>query len=108
LAALVLYCGAGIYEELVFRGLLLGGLLLLFTKGLHIDRVPAAVCAALLAALTFAFFHYIGPEGDPFTLAGFVYRTLGGLYFSALFTVRGFGVAAACHAYYDILAGFVV
>ncbi len=102
---LVLYCGAGIYEELLFRGFLLGALLFLFTRFTAMRAVTASVCAALLAALLFASFHYIGTGADRFTMIGFVQRTLGGLYFSILFVTRGFGVTAASHALYDVLVG---
>lgn len=105
LAGLVLYCGAGIYEELVFRGFLLGALLLLFTRVAKMKKVPAAALAALLAALLFSLFHYVGSAGDRFTLAGFVQRALGGLYFSILFVTRGFGITAASHALYDVIVG---
>ncbi|HYK89170.1 MAG TPA: CPBP family glutamic-type intramembrane protease [Acidobacteriota bacterium] len=107
-ARLVLYCGAGIYEELVFRGFLLGALLLTFSKALGMKTVPASICAALLAALLFSLFHYIGRTGDHFTLAGFIQRALGGLYFSILFVTRGFGITAASHALYDIVVGLRV
>ena len=107
LADLVLYCGAGIYEELVFRAFLLGILIMVFHKVFKLKRNTSAVSAAFLGALLFAFFHYIGPAGDIFTLGGFVQRALGGLYFSVLFVARGFGVTAVCHTFYDILVGFV-
>lgn len=102
---LVLYCGAGIYEELVFRGFLLGLLMLAAIRLLGMRRTPASICAALLAALLFSLFHYLGPAGDRFSWATFLQRTWGGLYFSALFVTRGFGVTAASHAFYDMLVG---
>ncbi len=105
LTNLVLYCGAGIYEELVFRGFLLGALLLAFTRFIKLAAVPAAVCAALLAAFLFSLFHYVGAAGDRFALASFAQRMLGGLYFSVLFVTRGFGVTAASHALYDMIVG---
>jgi membrane protease YdiL (CAAX protease family) len=107
LTRLVLYCGAGIYEELVFRGFLLGALLILFTRLLRMKVGTASICGALLAALLFALFHYVGAAGDRFTVGGFLQRALGGLYFSVLFVTRGFGVTAASHALYDILVGIV-
>ena len=104
---LVLYCGAGIYEELVFRGFLLGLLILASTRLLHMKRTSASACSALLAALLFALFHYVGPSGDHFSWATFLQRTCGGLYFSALFVMRGFGITAASHAFYDMLVGLM-
>jgi membrane protease YdiL (CAAX protease family) len=104
---LILYCGAGIYEELVFRGFLLGLLMLIATRLMRMKRTAAAVCSALLAALLFSLFHYLGPAGDSFSWGTFFQRMGGGLYFSALFVTRGFGVTAAAHAFYDVLVGLL-
>jgi len=97
----VLYCGAGIYEELVFRAFLLTLIIALFNLILHQKRT-ALISAAVLGALLFSTFHYIGPSGDAFAVGSFLQRALGGLYFSILYITRGFGVAAASHALYDI------
>lgn len=105
---LVLYCGAGIYEELVFRGFLLGALLLVLTRGMKIKKIPATVWSTVLASLLFSMFHYIGPSSDTFSMASFMQRLLGGLYFSALFVSRGFGVTAASHAIYDLIVGLLI
>jgi membrane protease YdiL (CAAX protease family) len=98
---IVLSLGAGIYEELVFRVLLAGGLFVLFRSG-GLPRGRSGVFAALLSALAFSAFHYIGPYGDPWALASFTFRFLAGLAFSVLFLVRGFGIAAWTHALYDV------
>jgi membrane protease YdiL (CAAX protease family) len=103
---LVLYCGAGIYEELVFRGFLLSILFASF-KPVFPKQKAATTAAALLGALLFSIFHYIGPSGDAFALGSFIQRILAGLYFSALFVTRGFGVTAAAHAIYDIFVGLI-
>lgn len=103
---LVLYCGAGIYEELVFRGFLLGFLLVAF-RPIFPQKKIGTIAAAVLAALLFSTFHYIGPAGDAFSLGSFIQRMLAGLYFSALFVTRGFGVAASAHAIYDIFVGIL-
>ena len=98
---LVLSLGAGIYEELLFRVLLAGGLFVLFRSG-GLPRVRSGVFAALLSALAFSAFHYIGPYGDPWQLQSFTFRFLAGLAFSVLFLLRGFGIAAWTHALYDV------
>jgi membrane protease YdiL (CAAX protease family) len=107
IANLVLYCGAGIYEELLFRGFLLGLLLAAFNLVFH-KKKAAATAAALLSALLFSAFHYIGPARDVFSFGSFVERALGGLYFSILFVTRGFGVTAASHAIYDTFVGRIL
>jgi membrane protease YdiL (CAAX protease family) len=108
LQRLVLYCGAGVYEELVFRGFLLGGLILLLTRPAGMKKGQAAAIAVTAASLIFAGFHYVGSAGDPFSFGSFFQRTLGGLYFSGLFVTRGFGLTAASHAVYDILVGLIL
>ena len=107
-ASLILYCGAGIYEELVFRAFLLGILIAVFSLIFHMKKRSAAAAAAILGALLFSLFHYIGPGGDKFSIGSFVQRAIGGLYFSILYVTRGFGVTAASHAIYDILVGIIL
>jgi hypothetical protein len=97
----VLSLGAGFYEELVFRVILVGGIYALF-RGSGLERRPAGVFAALLAALLFSAFHYVGPYGDPWALPSFLFRFLAGVAFSVLFLIRGFGIAAWTHALYDV------
>ncbi len=99
---LVLSLGAGIYEELVFRVLLVGGLFGVFRSS-GVGRRSAGIFAAVLAAIVFSGFHYIGAYGDTFTVSSFLFRFLAGLAFSALFLVRGFGVTAWTHALYDVV-----
>ena len=45
-------------------------------------------------AAIFSAVHYIGPFGDPFTVASFSFRFLFGLALNAIYLVRGFGIAA--------------
>lgn len=98
---IVLSLGAGIYEELLFRVLLVGGIFGVF-RGSGLSRGQAGAFAALLAAILFSAFHYVGPYGDPWQLPSFLFRLLAGLAFSVLFLVRGFGIAAWTHALYDV------
>jgi membrane protease YdiL (CAAX protease family) len=98
---IVLSLGAGIYEELVFRVILVGGLFAIF-RASGLERSRAGVFSAILAALVFSAFHYVGPYGDPWALPSFLFRFLAGLAFSVLFLVRGFGITAWTHALYDV------
>lgn len=99
----VLYCGAGVYEELVFRVLLLGLLMLVFTKLFHMEHAHGAVWSVVIGAVIFSAFHHIG--GEPFALGVFLQRVLAGVYFASIYFTRSFGIAAASHALYDILVG---
>lgn len=100
LDALVLSAGAGFYEELVFRLLLLGGVWMLLARGLSLPRWGAGAIAAALTSVVFSLAHYAGPE--TFQWYTFWYRLLAGLFFSLVFVTRGFAVAAWTHALYDV------
>jgi membrane protease YdiL (CAAX protease family) len=106
-AQVLTFVGAGIYEEVLFRLGLFGGLVLLL-RVVGIPRVAAWALAASAAALAFAAAHHVGPYGEPMRADYFVFRAIAGLYFTALFVARGFGVAVGAHAGYDVLVGVVV
>ncbi len=95
--------GAGIYEELVFRVVLVGGLFLALHRLTAWERGRAYVVAAVVGALVFSAVHYVGALGDAFALSSFTFRFLFGLALNAVFLVRGFGIAAWAHALYDVL-----
>lgn len=98
---LVVSLGAGIYEELLFRVLLVSGLVALGTA-IGWSR-PLAVGAAVVAsAVVFSAFHYVGPYGDTLALPSFTFRFIAGIMLSGLYVARGFGITAWTHALYDV------
>ena len=99
---IMLSLGAGLYEELLFRVVLVGSLAWLCKRVFGWKPWPAGVFAAITGAIVFSAFHYIGAYGDPFQMQSFVFRAVAGLFFSVLFLLRGFGIAAWSHALYDI------
>jgi len=99
---LMLSIGAGIYEELLFRVVLVGLLAWGANKLFGWRPLVAGIVATVLGALIFSAFHYIGPYGDPLDLYSFVFRTIAGLFFSGLYLLRGFGITAWTHALYDV------
>ena len=98
----MLSLGAGLYEELVFRVGLVGALSIGARTVLGWTRTTAAIFAVALGSLVFSAVHYIGPLGDPFTIGSFVFRAIAGVFLSAIFVLRGFGIAAWTHALYDL------
>lgn len=94
--------GAGLYEELLFRVVLVA-LLSNAMLVLGFARVTAGAIATAVGAVLFSAFHYVGAYGDPFTLESFTFRALAGLAFSALYLTRGFGITAWTHALYDVM-----
>lgn len=93
--------GAGLYEELFFRVILVGGLSMFFLNFFS-KRGTAYTISALVAALVFSGVHYVGQYGDFFTLGSFLFRFLFGLALNLIYVTRGFGIAAWTHALYDI------
>lgn len=99
---LMLALGAGLYEELLFRVLLVGALAAGFRWLLGGRPVASGVAAALIGAVIFSAFHYVGDYGDLLELTSFTYRAVAGLAFSSLYLTRGFGITAWTHALYDV------
>jgi hypothetical protein len=101
------YLGAGIYEEVLFRLLLFSGLVWLLGTA-EVPRRWALLAAALTSATVFSTAHHLGPYGEPFNNYIFLFRTIAGLYFTAIYQVRGFGIAVGAHAFYDVLVGIIM
>lgn len=103
-AAVVTFLGAGVYEEVMFRLVLFSGL----SRGLRLALLPAWLAeavAAVAAAAAFAAVHHVGPSGEAIDGHVFVFRLLAGLYFTAIYRLRGLGIAVGGHACYDVLVG---
>jgi membrane protease YdiL (CAAX protease family) len=107
------YLGAGFYEELLFRLLLLSGIALV-AKRTGLNRRGSLIAAVAISSVLFAAVHYrfelslfgwsFGPQyGDRFTLYSCLFRIAAGLFFGCLFVMRGFGIVVGAHAAYDVL-----
>lgn len=98
------FIGAGVYEEVLFR-LCLVPAAYGFFRLFECSQKTSAVCAVLATSVVFAVAHYVGPAADTFTMFTFSFRALAGVFFAALFLVRGFGITVGAHAAYDLLVG---
>ena len=98
---LALSVGAGLFEEIIFRVLLLN-LLFLLISPLFKKKVISAVVAVLLASFLFSLSHYVGTMADTWQLYSFMFRWAAGLLFTVLYFIRGFAITAYTHALYDI------
>lgn len=109
--SMILSCGAGVYEEFLFRLVLMGGMALVLDKVFGVRGAFKYVVAAIIQALLFSSSHHLpgGPEAIRSVadmrsaLPVFAFRTVAGLYFAFLYIERGFGIAAGAHAVYDLL-----
>jgi len=104
LATLVAFCGAGLYEELLFRLILLSATMGVIRVAGGSPRATAIV-AVVVTSLVFSAAHYkpFMSFGEPFEWYSFVFRTLAGGFFAVLYLRRGFGIAAGAHAFYDVI-----
>ena len=100
----ITFIGAGIYEEVLFRLILFSGLVVVLRLA-FLPTLAAVPIAAIASAALFSAAHHFGPFGEPFDQGVFVFRTLAGLYFTVVYRMRGFGVAAGAHALYDVVVG---
>lgn len=106
LSPLIGYLGAGVYEETMFR-LILVPLLFGSLRLLQTPRILASALAVAGSALLFSLAHHAGTPGEPFTWFAFVFRWMAGVFFAWVFVIRGFGVAVGTHTAYDVLVGWV-
>jgi hypothetical protein len=98
---LVGFMGAGVYEEMLFRLLLLPGVSACAFR-LGARRGLRIATAVLLTSLVFSAAHYVGPHGESLEAFSFAFRFMAGTFFAVLFVCRGFGIAAGTHALYDV------
>jgi len=107
LSEVISYVGAGVYEEVLFR-LCLVPLLYGLLRLLLLPPRLAVALTVLATSLLFSAAHYVGPAADQFTTFSFVFRATAGVFFAALFVVRGFGITVGTHAAYDLLVGVLI
>ena len=98
---LALSLGAGLFEEIVFRVILLNLLFFLF-QYLFKKKITISILSVLIASLLFSLSHYVGSMGDSLELYSFVFRWIAGMLFTVLYFIRGFAITAYTHALYDI------
>jgi hypothetical protein len=91
--------GAGVHEELVFR-LGICGSLAAMLRGTG----KLGVCVAfVVSSVLFSLAHHVGTYGEPFTMHAFVFRSLAGMAFAAIFWFRSFAHAVYAHTLYDLV-----
>jgi len=95
--------GAGIYEEFLFRVLLIAGISVILGFIFQWSDKSRNWTAMVIAAGIFSSFHFIGEYGDFFSFNIFMVRFLAGIVLGALYFLRGFGITAWSHAVYDLI-----
>lgn len=110
LAEVVTGIGAGIYEELIFRLILICLLMIIFQDVMRVSHSNAIILSVLVSAALFSAHHHLVfldgrfSPAAPFNWPVFIFRTIAGIYFATVFAIRGFGITAGTHSFYDVLA----
>lgn len=100
---IILSLGAGVYEEIVFRFLLITSLYFIFATLLKVNEFASATVSIILSTSLFTIMHYVGALGDTVTYANVTFRFLSGAVLSIIFLFRGLGITVYTHAIYDVL-----
>ena len=103
LQQVTLAIGAGIYEEFLFRVLLIAGLSGILGFVFMWDKTFKNIIAVVLSGGIFSAFHFMGEYGDFFSMELFLIRFFAGLILGALYMYRGFGITAYTHSIYDLI-----
>ncbi len=101
--SIVLALGAGVYEEFIFRVVLISGALFFLRDILKLHKVTSSIVAVIVASAIFSIFHYLGFLGDVFEIKSFLIRFAAGIFLSILYVLRGYGITAYTHTIYDLL-----
>lgn len=88
--------GAGLYEELLFRMIVITLAHFVLVDLLSLKETPGRILAILIAAIAFTLYHHDWQTNYAFYLAA-------GMYLGGVYLYRGFGVVVATHALYDLV-----
>jgi len=95
--------GAGIYEEFLFRVMLISGLTGIIGFVFLWSEKTRKAAALIIAAGIFSAFHFMGDYGDYFSMELFLLRFFAGIVLGILYISRGFGITAYAHSIYDLI-----
>ncbi len=107
-ARLSIAIGAGLYEELLFRMLLIALVHMVMTDLLRVRSGIGAMVALVVSAVAFAFYHDVLTDAGGLDGPRLAFFALSGLYFGGVYLFRGFGIVVGLHVFYDVLALVVI
>ena len=85
--------------------------MIFFYDLLKLSHNKSIVLSVIIAAGLFSAHHHMaffsGQQADVFDSTEFIFRTIAGVYFAVVFAIRGFGITAGAHAFYNIIAVFI-
>lgn len=100
---LAISIGAGLYEELLFRMLLIAVIHTILVDVGKMKPAGGAGLALIVSAIAFTIYHPLSADGGGLDLGRVLFYFGAGLYFGGLFLGRGFGIVVGVHAVYDVI-----
>ncbi len=98
--------GAGIWEELLFRYVLITTLLFVFNKVMYDFSNFSYLVIIVITSALFSYYHFIGIDPELISLSVFIYRFIAGIILAIIFIFRGLGIATYTHTFYDLYLVF--
>ena len=95
--------GAGLYEEILFRVILIVLFNYILSLVFQWEYYFKNIVSIVLASVFFSLFHFLGELGDFYSFNIFMVRFFAGIYLGILYFFRGFGIAAWTHSLYDLI-----
>ncbi|MCF7922174.1 MAG: CPBP family intramembrane metalloprotease [Candidatus Marinimicrobia bacterium] len=92
--------GAGIFEELIFRMVVISSILIVLERGLAMGSRVSVPLAIFFSAIVFAGFHLFM---EVYSFPIFSQRMFGGILLGSLFYARGYGISVYAHIIYNFL-----
>ncbi len=108
-AKITMAIGAGIYEEFLFRLVVISLAMLLFVDVFALKKKTVAVTAIILGAIIFGLCHFSFAQlADPTLLdwQKLVFLTMAGVLWGSIYVYRGFGIAVGAHILWDLYVAF--
>jgi len=105
-ARLTISIGAGLYEELIFRLILIAATHALLVDVFGLRDTLGKGIAVVGSAVAFALYHDVSLVTRDAPRAAFYF--VAGLYFGGLYLLRGFGIVVGAHALYDTMVLLVL
>ena len=94
--------GAGVYEEFIFRLVMIGLIMLVLVDVLSLPKNVVAVVAVVVTAAGFGLYHPAVWGADGFQWWLLLFYVVAGAYLGALYLTRGFAIVVGAHSLFNV------
>ena len=102
--------GAGLYEEFIFRLVMIGVIMLLLIDVVGLKRDHSTMVAVLVSAAAFSLCHFSLSGADAanaFRWPDFIFLLVAGVLWGCLYVYRGFAIAVGSHIFWNLFAWLI-